>query len=180
MKCARPLLNLVAISATALLLLNPATGYGRGVYQHSDAFVHEVFAGKPPKAEILWLTDELQADITKILDHPYKARRIRYWGVAGKTVWILDEIGKEEPITTGIVITSGKITLVKILEYRETRGDEVRHGFFTDQFKDAGLTPATELDRRIDGISGATLSVNALTKLTRMALYLHRRSPFGI
>ena len=179
MKLTRSVLNLIAISATAMMLFNPVAGYGRGVYQHSDAFVSEVFAGKVPKAEVLWLTDDLQADITKILGHPYKARRIRYWGVPGKTVWILDEIGKEEPITTGIVVTSGKITLVKILEYRETRGDEVRHGFFTDQFKGAGLAASTDLDKRIDGISGATLSVNALTNLTRMALYLHRRSPFG-
>lgn len=179
MKLIRRVLNLAAISVAAMMLLNPAIGYGRGVYQHSDEFISEVFAGKVPKVEVLWLTDIMQADITKILGHPYKARRIRYWGVPGKTAWVLEEVGKEEPITTGIVVTAGKVTLVKILEYRETRGDEVRHGFFTDQFKGAGLAPTTELDKHIDGISGATLSVNALVKLTRMALYLHRYSPFG-
>ena len=41
-----------------------------------------------------------------------------------------------------------------------------------DQFKDATLTGDKELDKKIDGISGATLSVNALTKLARLALYL--------
>jgi Na+-transporting NADH:ubiquinone oxidoreductase subunit NqrC len=31
------------------------------------------------------------------------------------------------------------------------------------------------LDRHIDGISGATLSVNAINKLSRLALYLHQQ-----
>jgi len=30
-----------------------------------------------------------------------------------KTVWILDEIGKEKPITVGIVVDDGKIERVK-------------------------------------------------------------------
>ena len=42
----------------------------------------------------------------------------------------------------------------------------------TLQFKDATLTTERNLDRKIDGISGATLSVNALTKLARLALFL--------
>lgn len=162
----------------ALLAMLPAAGYGRGVYQSGEAFLAEVFAGEKPQADVLWLTDERQAEIKKILGHPYKARRIRYWGVPGKTAWILEEVGKEEPITTGIVIRGGKIALVRILEYRESRGDEVRHGFFTDQYKGAGTKTATDLDRHIDGISGATLSVNAITRLASMALYLHGSSRF--
>jgi len=50
---------------------------------------------------------------------------------------------------------------------------EVRYPFFTDQYKDASLQKDKQLDRTIDGISGATLSVRALTKLARLALYLH-------
>jgi hypothetical protein len=61
---------------------------------------------------------------------------------------------------------------VKVLIFRESRGWEVRYPFFTDQFKDATLTAERNLDRKIDGISGATLSVNALTKLARLALFL--------
>ncbi len=169
----------VVLAILLLLAIVPATGFGRGVYQSSDAFLSEVFSGKVPPAEVVWLTDELQTEVTKILGHPYKARRIRYWGVPGKTAWILDEIGKEEPITTGIVVVGGKIALVKILEYRESRGGEVRHGYFTDQFKGAGMKTTTDLDRHIDGISGATLSVNAITRLASLALTLHGSSRFA-
>ena len=59
-----------------------------------------------------------------------------------------------------------------MLVYRESRGDEVRYPRFTGQFTGAGLNSRQELDRGIDVISGATLSVNALTRLARLALYL--------
>ena len=52
------------------------------------------------------------------------------------------------------------------------RGWEVRHSFFTDQFDDASLVKDARLDRTIDNISGATLSVRAVTRLARVALLL--------
>ena len=61
---------------------------------------------------------------------------------------------------------------IKVLEFRESRGWEVRHAFFTDQFRAARLTKDRNLDRDIDGISGATLSVRAMKKLAALALYL--------
>ena len=79
-----------------------------------------------------------------------------------------------KPITTGLVINEDRVERIRVLEYRESRGGEVRHPFFTGQFKGAGLTEEHRLDRPIDGISGATLSVRALKKLAALALYLHR------
>ena len=77
-----------------------------------------------------------------------------------------------KPITTGFVIDNGQIERVAILIYRESRGWEVRYPFFTDQFIGAVVDGDYRLDRSIDGISGATLSVVALTRLRRLALYL--------
>jgi uncharacterized protein with FMN-binding domain len=102
---------------------------------------------------------------------------VRYWGDAGRSAWILEEVGKEQPITVGLVVSDGRIERVKVLVFRESRGWEVRHPFFTDQFRDTGLTGERDLDRDIDGISGATLSVRALKKLARLALYLHTVIP---
>lgn len=63
--------------------------------------------------------------------------------------------------------------------FRESRGFEVRYPFFTDQFRGARLREGLDLDREIDGISGATLSVRALTKLARLALLLRAHSDFA-
>lgn len=163
-----------------LVLLCPVAGLAGGVYQEPDAFIAEIFSGSPPKASVLWLDKELKQDIAIILAHPYKGLRVRYWrdkDTEGheRTAWVLEEIGKEKPITVGIVVRDGRIQQVKILVFRESRGWEVRHGFFTDQFSDAGLIEDHRLDTTVDNISGATLSVRAVTKLARIALLLDAR-----
>jgi len=63
---------------------------------------------------------------------------------------------------------------VKVLTYRESRGWEIRFPVFMNQYRGAQVDSNEKLDRKIDGISGATLSVRATTRLARMALALHR------
>ncbi len=142
------------------------------VYQAPDAFLIEAFAGHSPVLKTLWLTAAMQEKVVDILGHKYPARRLRYWEHVKRRAWILEEIGKEEPITAGIVVDSGKIERMRVLIFRESRGDEVRYPFFTRQFEGAELKPDRRLDRHIDGISGATLSVHALERMARLALYL--------
>ena len=153
------------------LIFSSATVAG-GVYQEPADFINEVFDDKPPKAEVLWLDEDLKKKIVNILDHKYKGLRIRYWRQENKSAWILEEIGKEKLITTGIVINNKQIEQVKVLVFRESRGWEVRHDFFTEQFKQATLKENHQLDKTIDNISGATLSVRAVRKQAQIALLL--------
>jgi hypothetical protein len=132
-----------------------------------------------PAAETLWLIGDLQPAVRAILEHDYPAARIRYWRVGTRTVWVLDEIGKEMPITVGIAIDKGTVQRVKVLAYRESRGWEVQSPAFTAQYSGARLVAGQRLDRHIDGISGATLSVRALSRLTRLALLFDRHVGTG-
>jgi hypothetical protein len=142
------------------------------VYLSVDEFVAGNFE-EVPSVETLWLKGPHQEAAKSLLGHPYRSLRLRFWREAGKTAWVLDEIGKEEPITIGVVVENNEIKEVRILAFRESRGWEVRHPFFTDQFKGLSLKPNQRLSQRIDGISGATLSVRAVTNVSRFALYLH-------
>ncbi|MBI5460961.1 MAG: FMN-binding protein [Gammaproteobacteria bacterium] len=146
-------------------------------YQSPEDFLRETFAGTVPKPAVLWLTGAVREQTKAILGHEPSQLRVRYWQQGQRSAWILDEIGKEKPITTGIVIDANRIERIRVLAFRESRGWEVRHSFFTDQFKQRGLTEDQKLDGPIDGISGATLSVRALTNLARLALYFHRQIP---
>ena len=114
-----------------------------------------------------------------MLGHRFGKLRVRYWFDGETSVWVLDEIGKELPITIGVTVRDHAIADVRVLEFRESRGWEVRYPFFTGQFQGLGLTSTRELDQPIDGISGATLSVRALKKLARLALYLHQQTEFS-
>ena len=142
-------------------------------YQSSQAFIAQSLKTDNAKRHIYWLDDKAKKTIEKILGHKFHKLRLRYWQKADETVWILNEIGKESPITVGVHIKNDHIVRTKVLVYRESRGDEVRHDFFTNQFIKAQLTDENKLDRHIDGITGATLSVRALTKLSRISLWLH-------
>jgi len=159
-----------------LALAVAASGVAHGqVYQEPDAFVAEVFGSKPaPK--VLWLTKDIQEQVAAILGHPPAQLRQRYWSEGAKSVWILEETGKEELITAGFVVVGGRIDHVRVLVYRESRGQEVRQSSFVKQFKDAKLARGNRLDRDIDGIVGATLSVGAMERMARLALLFDRLS----
>ena len=156
-----------------LLLVSVHTGsLARGTYQEPDAFLAEIFSDDTPEPAVIWLTGERKIAVEKLLGHRYSSLRVRYWLRAQRSAWILEEIGKDQPITIGLVVNTGRLENIRVLVYRESRGEEIRHPFFTDQFKDAQLDDTGNLDRNIDGISGATLSVRAMKKLARLALYL--------
>ena len=148
-----------------------------------EAFLAESFSPAQPLIESLWLTDDIRDNAKQILNHAYPGLRIRYWHVSDeggeegsqRTAWIMNEVGKTRPITIGITIVGDQIERVRILEFRESRGGEVRMDFFTRQFIGLSLQPPkSQLSENIDGITGATLSVKAVKKAARFALYLHR------
>jgi FMN-binding domain len=147
------------------------------VFQSPSDFLAQAFPGRVPAPRLLWITRDLRPQIRAILGHDLGALRVRYWERGGRSAWILDEIGKERPITTGVILDQGHIEQLQVLVFRESRGSEVRYPFFTDQFRGAHLDGDEGLDRPIDGISGATLSVGAVTRLARLALYLSGQIP---
>ncbi|HQV21919.1 MAG TPA: FMN-binding protein [Agitococcus sp.] len=134
----------------------------------TDVFLKQYLEQAQPK--MLWLNQTLKQRSAAILGHPYQGMRVRYWQSGKRTAWILDEIGKEQPITTGIVVENSKIIALQVLAYRESRGGEVQQDFFLKQFKEVSLRDDDKLNKRIDGITGATLSVWALQKVARLAL----------
>jgi hypothetical protein len=160
-----------------LLMVTPGSalagsGGEAGRYMETDDYVSVAFPAGSPAPSTLWISGDLRDAVERVLGHRFAALRVRYWHHGAKSVWILDEIGKELPITIGVTVAGGAIDNVRVLEFRESRGWEVRYPFFTDQFVDARLEANGHLDRRIDGITGATLSVGAVTRIARVALLL--------
>jgi len=156
------------------LLITQTAVCAESTYLEPAEFVNNSFTGEIPSPNVIWIKKDLKKQIEDILAHKYKSLRVRYWKKDQRSVWVLDEIGKTKPITTGIVIDKNKISEIKVLIFRESRGWEVRHPFFTKQFIDIKLNKENQLTEKIDGISGATLSVRALTKLARVALLLNQ------
>jgi len=169
----KPMLKALLLMGTVLLTsLSSPMVMGKGVFQSGPDFVAEVFE-QQGNAKVLWLTNDIRQQAKLILGRPVTGLRIRYHQHGNKTAWILDEIGKEMPITIGVVVEANKIAQVKILAYRESRGGEVRYSAYTRQYLGAALNDRYKLDQAIDGITGATLSVWAVNKVAALALYYH-------
>jgi hypothetical protein len=167
-------LRLLAVAAVLLCAAAPARA--DDIYQSPNAFLAEAFPALPAPV-LLDITPAMRGDIERILGHTYRAQRVRTWREGGRSVWILEEIGKYRPITVGLIVNDGAVEALRVLIYRESHGWEVRHDFFTAQFKGMTLNENNRLSARVDGISGATLSVNALQNLARLALYFDKHLP---
>jgi hypothetical protein len=161
------LLTSVLLGGGALASLN-----AEDVYLAPADFIAESFEN-PPEEKVLWFTADTKAGIRRVLGENYPGLRLRYWQDRNRTAWILEKIGKVKPITTGFLVEDGVLLQMRVLIYRESHGWEVRYPFFTKQFRGLQLNSKDQLNQNIDGISGATLSVNALTRLAKLALFLH-------
>ncbi len=157
---------------TGAALMASLFAHAESVYQEPVEFVADTFGDESPETRVLWINDNIRKEARSIIGRDLRQLRIRYWQIGERTAWILDEIGKDLPITTGVVIESGAIKSIKVLVFRESRGWEVRYPFFTDQFIGTRLNANNNLDKNIDNISGATLSVNALKRQAQLALLL--------
>ena len=146
------------------------------VYKKPSDFIKSAFGGKIPPTSVISLSGEVKSRARRIMAKNYRESRVRYWKQGTRSVWILEEIGKTKPITTGFVVESGRIKSVEILIYRESHGWEVSKPFFTRQFSRASLKSGDQLSTSIKNVAGATLSVRAVSKLARLALYLDSKT----
>jgi hypothetical protein len=144
-------------------------------YLTRDDFLALAFDGQPASLNTLWLTQSTRDAARDSIGWLPPGLRMRYWECGGKTAWIMEEIGKVKPITLGVVVADGQVERVEVLAFRESRGWEIRYPFFTAQFAGIKLRDDGYLSDTIDGITGATLSVRAVEKVTRAALWLDAR-----
>jgi hypothetical protein len=159
-----------------IVISMPTLVYAATVYETHAEFLSRAFSGSPPEPNIVWLSGERKSSVRNLLGHDYAALRLRYWCQADRSAWVLDEVGKDLPITVGVIVEKNFIKSLRVLTYRENRGGEVSTPSCSDQFNGVTLSSDEALDDTNEGIKGATLSVRALSRLATVALYLHADS----
>lgn len=127
----------------------------------------------------LRLTAEQRARIEAVSGVPFRGGEPRVWaatrggGLLGH-VMVDNVIGKHELITYAVGIgADGAVQGVEILDYRETRGGEVRDPRWRAQFAGKRRGAPLRLDEDIQNISGATLSCRHVTDGVRRLLALY-------
>lgn len=89
---------------------------------------------------------------------------------------VLDVRGKDQPITLLVATDTGiRLRDIDVLVYREPYGGEVAYESWRRQFRGRGPGDSLTVGRDIRGISGATISVNAVTLGVRRTMADFRR-----
>lgn len=97
--------------------------------------------------------------------------RVRRADVLVGFAQVRDVRGKDQPITCLIALDSALTLLdIDILVYRESYGGEVAYESWRKQFRGRGPADTLAVGHSIRGISGATISVNAVTAGVRATL----------
>ena len=131
-------------------------------------------------------TLKLDAKLKVLVQNKVKQRFYRdelyYWNISNNDTTIayalMDNVlGKSMPITFLVILNKeGNIGATEVIKYREAYGGEVGNKNWLAQFTNFTNTSQFAVWKNIDGISGATISVNSVSrgirKLVMAAPYL--------
>jgi Na+-translocating ferredoxin:NAD+ oxidoreductase RnfG subunit len=109
--------------------------------------------------------------------HSEKQARLRFWrdqiyvweisyGDSLMGLAYLDNVkGKSQPITFAVFLNENGVVMDShIIKYREPIGGEIANRHWLKQFLGKTTASDYQVGKHIDGISGATISVNAVTR----------------
>lgn len=171
MSYGRLLLLLVSVGVLCVPMSSSAAS---SLADKQNNYLENVFGDTVPASKTLWLKGDLKKQVAGILQHTPGFLRARYWSDGTTYVWVLDETGKTQAITFAVRVAADHIEGFQVLAFRESRGWEIKHDFYTEQFIGAGVNDDLTLNKPIDGITGATLSVRASKKVAQIALLFTR------
>lgn len=157
--------------ALAAIALFAGLGYHTTAAESESSFFEDS-CGESVVPLSLAVTGQVERICTEVLGYAYSGSAIQHHNGAGRTVWVLKSRGKHGPITAGLVVENKRIRTLRVLADRERRGRAIRSGRYLRQFEGIGLHANGRLDRSIDGITGATISSSAVSKMAQLALRL--------
>jgi FAD:protein FMN transferase len=168
-RCLKIVLLVAALLATAAAeTLLPQEQALKVVFPKSESI--------QPETKVL--TPEQRADLEnntglRFPEAEYPTFVAKTKGVTDGYAVILNEIGKHENITFIVGVSpKGKVLEVAVMEYRESRGSEVKERRFLSQFHGKTSSDPIRVNQDIVNYTGATLSSYAIARGVRRALAL--------
>ncbi|MDH5640378.1 MAG: FMN-binding protein [Nitrospira sp.] len=152
---------------------------------HAEVFMTEADAAKTilPKSErirkeVLVLDPDKKAEIEERIGWKFPEESFDvYIGETGTQVdgyaLVQNTIGKHKPMTYMVGIDStGHVSDVELLIFRESRGSEIRQKRFNAQYEGKTANDPVRINRDIINISGATMSVRSMSAGVKRVLVL--------
>jgi Na+-translocating ferredoxin:NAD+ oxidoreductase RnfG subunit len=164
-------------AAAGLAMLGVAIAGGKGVFYTDESARKELFPASTGAAADTLRIDSSTAVAAKALirqsisEKEVVFERVLAGAIPVGYIYRGRERGKVELMDFSVALdTAGNVQRVLLTAYRENIGGEVGSKRFMDQFKGKKAGSALQLNRDIDGISGASLSSRAITVGVRKAV----------
>jgi len=116
------------------------------------------------------ITNEIKKKVQNEARQSFYKDKLYYWNISKNDTTVayafLDNVkGKTMPITFLVIINKdGNIISTNVIKYREAYGSEVGHKNWLAQFNNYNNNSNYTIGNEIDGITGATISVNSLSR----------------
>ncbi len=131
------------------------------------------------RERVFVLADSLRAELARELGYPPREHLVSFHeGFRGEErlgyAIVMNAVGKTLPITFMVGIrVDGTVDQVLLMAFREPRGYEVERAVFRRQYRGKSVVDPIRRGRDIRNISGATLSVDAMSRGVKRALVLY-------
>ena len=162
------------------LLISAILFGGSPIKDASEVFITSQFGDSVSiKMNTLHLNAELKSQVQNTAQQVFYRDELYYWTISKNDSTLahafLDNVlGKSMPITFLVLLnTEGEIISSEIIKYREAYGGEVGNKNWLSQFIHFSDTSDYSVGKEIDGISGATISVNSLSRGIRKIALLY-------
>jgi Na+-translocating ferredoxin:NAD+ oxidoreductase RnfG subunit len=164
-------LRVSLVLVTAFFFVATGTSYGivRN-YATVEDTLEMAFPGAEFEKKTVKLTPEERKEIETLTKRSFFKRRVEFYIARkqGRTqgyATVANEIGKTKFITFMVVLDpGGAVKSVDLLVFRESQGYEIENPRWRRQFTGKTIKDPLRVKRDIKNISGATLSVRAVTK----------------
>ncbi|MEE2858529.1 MAG: FMN-binding protein [Candidatus Neomarinimicrobiota bacterium] len=127
----------------------------------------------------LKLNDKIKSIVQNQTKQAFYRDKLYYWKISKNDTTIayafLDNVkGKSMPITFMVIMNAdGSIKNSNIVKYREAYGGEISNERWLNQFNEKNHNSKYEVGKEIDAITGATISVNSISKGIRKIAILY-------
>ncbi len=159
-------MKVIPVASSILSLLGPAMA----LQAHCEIYMTDEQAAaillpqkKSKRIEVELSSDEMK-QIEKSSSQEVRTKKIKIWKSDNDFVFVDQVLGKHEFITYAVGISSGKVSGIEILEYREAYGQQIKKPEWRAQFIGKTLNSKLKLNDDIKNLSGATLSSGHVTE----------------
>ena len=141
------------------------------IKEKTEQYIFSIFSENVIiKMNTFHLNKNITGEIQNTAKQAFYRDKIYYWDISQNDTTIayafLDNVmGKSMPITFIVILNrDGSILSTNVIKYREAYGGEVGNLSWLSQFNKFNSNSSYKVGKELDGITGATISVNSLTK----------------